>query len=140
MFGFANGLAHRSFLRYLEISYWYFDPVNPVTQRSAKSNFVQIFRCWIVYGRRWLIMIPSIILFLASAATGIWFANLVNKPSTHEGLTLHISEGTRWAIAFYAVTVTQNVLSTGKPLQRKSEGVQLTYLLNRPLDFTHLDR
>lgn len=76
-------------------------------------DFVLIYRCWIVYGRRWKVIIPSLILYLGNLA--------VTGKISEIGATLETgAEGTfnsdsvfrPWLLAFFGTIATQNIMTT----------------------------
>ncbi|KAF5345977.1 hypothetical protein D9756_010906 [Leucocoprinus leucothites] len=77
------------------------------------GDFVLIYRCWIVYGRRFLIAVPSFILYLAGIAVTIRLLEIESNPKTLRGISLNSNEIRPWYSAFFAITAAQNVLTTG---------------------------
>ncbi|KAF8188838.1 hypothetical protein K438DRAFT_1936197 [Mycena galopus ATCC 62051] len=68
------------------------------------GDFVLIYRCFVVYGRRWPAIAVSFMLYLAGIAMGI---KLINA-----AITLNSNVIKPWWSAFFAITAAQNVLTT----------------------------
>jgi hypothetical protein len=77
------------------------------------GDFVLVYRCYIVYGRRWLVIIPSLILFLSGIAIAIQFVQ-VQITISNSAVTLNSNILKPWWSAFFAITAAQNVLTTCK--------------------------
>ncbi|EKM79155.1 hypothetical protein AGABI1DRAFT_113763 [Agaricus bisporus var. burnettii JB137-S8] len=77
------------------------------------GDFVLIYRCWVVYGRRWLVVLPSIILYLAGIAMGVMFIEVEANPTTDKASALSASAALRWGMAVFAITAFQNTLTSG---------------------------
>lgn len=74
----------------------------------------QIYRCWIVYSRSWPIIIIPAILWAADAACGCLF---VWKQTTQgPGQMVTNGEVKPFLTAFYALTIVQNLYTTGSSL------------------------
>lgn len=77
----------------------------------ASPHSIQVYRCWIVYGRRWLPIVPSLLAFLLFIAMGIRLsmgataASIVDR--SHAG-------GVPWRTAVYSSSTFQNILTTSK--------------------------
>ncbi|KAJ6587972.1 hypothetical protein B0H19DRAFT_1300307 [Mycena capillaripes] len=74
------------------------------------GDFVLIYRCFIVHGRRWLVIIPSFILFLAGIGIAIKLIHIEITSNAATTLNSHVI--TQWWSAFFAITAAQNVLTT----------------------------
>ncbi|KAJ3564536.1 hypothetical protein NP233_g8234 [Leucocoprinus birnbaumii] len=82
------------------------------------GDFLLIYRCWIVYGRRWAIILPSIILYLGGtvALSLRLIAVYVEMRQTPEGRALPIPLNyltEPWWTALFLITAAQNILSSG---------------------------
>ncbi|KAJ3561423.1 hypothetical protein NP233_g10200 [Leucocoprinus birnbaumii] len=76
------------------------------------ADFILIYRCWIVYGRRWLIILPSVILYLGGTTSIAGLLVVMGLQSTETNITLTSDKTTPWFLAFYAITAAQNVFTT----------------------------
>ncbi|KAF5347892.1 hypothetical protein D9756_010197 [Leucocoprinus leucothites] len=76
------------------------------------GDFVLIYRCWIVYGRRWLVITPSLILYLGNLAMAAKLIEVEANPKTHRDISLNSSQIRPWWLAFFAITAIQNILTT----------------------------
>ncbi|KAJ6447841.1 hypothetical protein C8R45DRAFT_1047206 [Mycena sanguinolenta] len=76
------------------------------------GDFVLIYRCYIVYSRRWKVIIPSLILFFGGVATAI---KLVEAQASlkHEETTMNSSDIRPWSETLFCITAVQNTLTTG---------------------------
>lgn len=77
------------------------------------ADFVLIYRCWIVYGRRWLVVLPSVIFYIGGTASITGLLVMAGKQATGSDSTLASDAITPWFLSFYAITAVQNVLTTG---------------------------
>ncbi|KAF5347962.1 hypothetical protein D9756_010218 [Leucocoprinus leucothites] len=77
------------------------------------GDFVLIYRCWIVYGRRWLVITPSLILYLGNLAMAAKLIEVEANPKTLRGISLNSDQIRPWWLAFFAIVAVQNTLTTG---------------------------
>ncbi|KAJ6490851.1 hypothetical protein C8R45DRAFT_991037 [Mycena sanguinolenta] len=75
------------------------------------GDFVLIYRCFVVYGRRWQAIAGSFILYLTGIAMGIKLM-VVEITTSNAAITLNSSVIKPWSSAFFAITAAQNVLTT----------------------------
>ncbi|KAF7367057.1 hypothetical protein MSAN_00964900 [Mycena sanguinolenta] len=75
------------------------------------GDFVLIYRCFVVYGRRWAAIAVSFILYLAGIAMGIKLMH-VEITTSNAAITLSSNAITPWSSSFFAITAAQNVLTT----------------------------
>jgi len=75
------------------------------------GDFVLIYRCFIVYGRRPLAIAVSFTLYLTGIAMGAQLMH-VEITSSNSAITLNSNVIKPWWSAFFAITATQNVLTT----------------------------
>ncbi|KAF5345963.1 hypothetical protein D9756_010924 [Leucocoprinus leucothites] len=127
-FDVSIGLVHifRAFIQshhpeqeLLNSSNW-INLVRSVTQGAILivGDFLLIYRCWVVYGYRWLVIVPSTVLFVGgtvslSCKLIAVYASLHTHP---EGITLGIPINNLtvpWWTALFSITVVQNILSSG---------------------------
>lgn len=85
--------------------------INQVTAMIL-GDFVLIYRCWVVYGRRWLVVAPSLILFLGCISVAARLIEIGVEPTTQRTLALNSNQVLAWGMAFFAITAAQNVLTT----------------------------
>ncbi|KAF9448967.1 hypothetical protein P691DRAFT_855964 [Macrolepiota fuliginosa MF-IS2] len=85
--------------------------VNQVTAMIL-GDFVLIYRCWVVYGRRWLTIAPSLILFFGGISVAVRLINIGVEPTTQRTIALNSNQVLAWGMAFFAITAMQNVLTT----------------------------
>ncbi|KAF5346779.1 hypothetical protein D9756_010411 [Leucocoprinus leucothites] len=76
------------------------------------ADFILIYRCWIVHGRRWLVILPSLVLYLGGTTSIAGLLVIMGEQTTADG-TLTSDKTTPWFLAFYAITAVQNGLTTG---------------------------
>ncbi|KAF9444736.1 hypothetical protein P691DRAFT_736036 [Macrolepiota fuliginosa MF-IS2] len=76
------------------------------------GDFVLIYRCWVVYGRRWLVIVPSLVLYLGGVSMACKLIEVEANPSTLRNISLNSSQILPWWIAFFAITAIQNTLTT----------------------------
>ncbi|KXN83507.1 hypothetical protein AN958_01365 [Leucoagaricus sp. SymC.cos] len=76
------------------------------------TNVGQIYRCWIVYGRRWLVIIPSALLYLANLAISLRVFAMMGAAGGIPTLTNAGAFRTS-LLAFCSTIAAQNVLTTG---------------------------
>ncbi|KAF7348477.1 hypothetical protein MVEN_01365000 [Mycena venus] len=81
------------------------------TANMIVGDFVLIYRCFIVHGRRWLVIVPSFILYLTGIAMAVKLM-VVEITVTNAAQTLNSSVIEPWWCAFFAITAAQNVLTT----------------------------
>jgi len=72
------------------------------------QSFSQVFRCWIIYSRQYLIILPSFTLFLVDLAMAIKLIQIHANPH----VTPDINVITPWWLSFLALTAAQNTLTT----------------------------
>ncbi|KAJ6490927.1 hypothetical protein C8R45DRAFT_991162 [Mycena sanguinolenta] len=75
------------------------------------GDFVLIYRCFVVYGRRWRAIAVSFILYLTGIAMGIKLMS-VEITTSNAAITLNSNVIKPWFSAFFAITAAQNVLTT----------------------------
>ena len=75
------------------------------------GDFILIYRCYIVYARRWSVIVPSSILYLAGISVAIKLC-VVEGLTSNPAITLNSSVIEPWWCAFFAVTAAQNTLTT----------------------------
>lgn len=76
------------------------------------GDFVLIYRCWVVYGRRWLIIVPSVILYLGGVSMAAKLIQVEADPDTHKAISLNSDQIRPWWTAFFVITAVQNTLTT----------------------------
>jgi len=81
------------------------------TANMIVGDFVLIYRCYIVYGRRWPVIVPSFILYLTGIAMAIKLMH-VEITTSNGAITLNSNVIKPWWSAFFAITAAQNVLTT----------------------------
>lgn len=79
------------------------------------GDFVLIYRCYIVYARRWQVVVPSGILYLVGIAMAIKLC-VVEGVTSNSAITLNSSVIEPWWCAFFAITAAQNTLTTSMSL------------------------
>jgi hypothetical protein len=77
------------------------------------GDFVLIYRCFIVYGRRWLAIAVSFTLYLAGIAMAVKLMQ-VEITTSNAAITINSNVIKPWWSAFFAITAAQNVLTTCK--------------------------
>ncbi|KAJ6595530.1 hypothetical protein DFH09DRAFT_906087 [Mycena vulgaris] len=77
---------------------------------TVVSDAFMLYRCYVVWNRRILVIILPLLLFLADIATGI--AAVVNLHQTTS--TFYVAKQARVTEAFFSMTLAANGLSTGK--------------------------
>ncbi|KAJ3560834.1 hypothetical protein NP233_g10572 [Leucocoprinus birnbaumii] len=77
------------------------------------ADFVLLYRCWIVYARRWLVITPSLVLYLGGIATAIKLIQVEASPKTDRGITLASNSTVPWNSSFFALAAAQNILTSG---------------------------
>ncbi|KAJ7915744.1 hypothetical protein B0H13DRAFT_1999391 [Mycena leptocephala] len=75
------------------------------------SDFVLVYRCFIVYGRRWLAITVSFTLYLTGIAMVVKLMH-TEFMAINNAITLNTKLIGPWWTAFFAITVAQNVLTT----------------------------
>ncbi|KAJ6490912.1 hypothetical protein C8R45DRAFT_991110, partial [Mycena sanguinolenta] len=75
------------------------------------GDFVLIYRCFVVYGRRWKAIAVSFVLYLTGIAMGIKLM-VVEITTSNAAITLNSSVIKPWWSAFFAITAAQNILTT----------------------------
>ncbi|KAF9448966.1 hypothetical protein P691DRAFT_703990 [Macrolepiota fuliginosa MF-IS2] len=76
------------------------------------GDTVLIYRCWIVYGRRWLVITPSLILLFGCVSVAVRLIDVWVEPSTQKTIVLNSNQLLAWVLAFFAITAMQNILTT----------------------------
>ncbi|KAJ6467315.1 hypothetical protein C8R45DRAFT_1078560 [Mycena sanguinolenta] len=76
------------------------------------GDFVLMYRCYIVYSRRWKVLIPSLILYLGGIAMGIKLIE-AQVSLNHANATMISPEIRPWWFTLFCITVVQNTLTTG---------------------------
>ncbi|KXN92972.1 hypothetical protein AN958_09154 [Leucoagaricus sp. SymC.cos] len=78
------------------------------------ADFILIYRCWIVYGRRWLAIAPSLTLYLANWGIGIRLYELTGASGGLPGGVIVANAGAfrAWLLAFLVAITAQNILTT----------------------------
>ncbi|KAJ7738815.1 hypothetical protein B0H16DRAFT_1569925 [Mycena metata] len=76
------------------------------------GDLVLIYRCYIVYSRRWKVLIPSLILYFGGIAMAI---KLIEAQASlkHEESTINSSDIRPWSETLFCITAVQNTLTTG---------------------------
>ncbi|KXN81202.1 hypothetical protein AN958_05783 [Leucoagaricus sp. SymC.cos] len=79
------------------------------------ADFILIYRCWIVYGRRWLVIVPSVILYLTNLAIAGRVYAIMAEAGGVPGGTVPANAGAfrSFNLAFLTTIATQNILTTG---------------------------
>jgi hypothetical protein len=80
---------------------------------SSSFSFVammQVYRCWIVYGRSWLVIALPLLLVLGNAAVAGVVMYL--EITLHAHALLNIRQLKPFGAAFWAMTIVINVLTT----------------------------
>ncbi|KAJ7915796.1 hypothetical protein B0H13DRAFT_1999471 [Mycena leptocephala] len=75
------------------------------------SDFVLVYRCFIVYGRRWLAITVSFTLYLTGIAMGVQLMH-TEITASNNAITLNTKLISPWWSTFFAITAAQNVLTT----------------------------
>ncbi|KAJ7451237.1 hypothetical protein B0H11DRAFT_1642687, partial [Mycena galericulata] len=81
------------------------------TANMIMGDFVIIYRCHIVYGRRWKIIVPSFMLYLTGIAMAIGLME-AQITTSNAAITLTSDVVRPWSSAFFAITAAQNILTT----------------------------
>jgi hypothetical protein len=78
-----------------------------------KPSFIilQIYRCWIVYERRWLVITPSLILYLGALATVVRVIDIAVTSRPDETFRLTFCP---WAATMFSIHAVQNILTSGQ--------------------------
>jgi hypothetical protein len=72
---------------------------------------LQVYRCWVVYGRSWLaISLPLLLVLGNMAVTGVV---LFLEVTLNQHALLNISKLKPFGAAFWALTIVINVITTG---------------------------
>ena len=80
---------------------------------ASGTNEGQIYRCYVVYGRRWVVVLPSSILWLAGFACAIaetYYSSTASQPTGLVGA----AKIEPFLNAFIVCCVTLNVITTGE--------------------------
>ncbi|KAJ7250997.1 hypothetical protein C8J57DRAFT_1138379 [Mycena rebaudengoi] len=75
------------------------------------GDFVLLYRCYIVYGRRWTVIAPSFMLYLTGIAMTVKLME-AQITTSDAAITLTSNIMKPWSSAFFAITAAQNVLTT----------------------------
>ncbi|KAJ7893252.1 hypothetical protein B0H13DRAFT_2037510 [Mycena leptocephala] len=75
------------------------------------SDFVLVYRCFIVYGRRWLPIAVSFVLYLTGIAMGVQLMH-TEFTASNNAITLNFNPIKPWWSAFLVITAAQNILTT----------------------------
>jgi hypothetical protein len=79
------------------------------------GDSVLIYRCFVVYNRRWPVIAPSFILYLTGIAMAIKLVQVViTTPAGNGAITSNSKVVGPWWSAFFVIIVAQNVLTTRK--------------------------
>ncbi|KAL9710431.1 hypothetical protein Ac2012v2_8384 [Leucoagaricus gongylophorus] len=70
------------------------------------GDFILVFRCWIVNGRQWPIIIPSLALYIAGLVIAAKLIEIHANP--HQ----EVDQITAWWLSFLAITAVQNTLTS----------------------------
>ncbi|KAJ7339991.1 hypothetical protein DFH08DRAFT_625314, partial [Mycena albidolilacea] len=77
------------------------------------GDSVLIYRCFVVYNRRWPVIAPSFILYLTGIAMAIKLVQVViTTPAGNGAITSNSKAIGPWWSAFFVIIVAQNVLTT----------------------------
>ncbi|KXN87788.1 hypothetical protein AN958_08144 [Leucoagaricus sp. SymC.cos] len=78
------------------------------------ADYILIYRCWIVYARRWVVIVPSIILYLANLAVSFREYAMMAVAGGIPGTTVSANAGAfrSLLLAFFSTIAAQNVLTT----------------------------
>ncbi|KAG6917361.1 hypothetical protein DXG01_002826 [Tephrocybe rancida] len=94
-----------------ELSSW------PVVLKSADlltqttiGDAMLIYRCWIVYGRSWLVIIPSFVLWLGGTVCSVFL--VYYEATTTTSALITASKLHPYGVAFWASTVSLNIITT----------------------------
>ncbi|KAF7348485.1 hypothetical protein MVEN_01365900 [Mycena venus] len=75
------------------------------------GDFILIYRCYVVYGRRWTVITPSFMLYLTGIATAVKLI-VVQITTSNTAITLNSNVIKPWSSAFFAINAAQNILTT----------------------------
>ncbi|KAJ7647039.1 hypothetical protein FB45DRAFT_186973 [Roridomyces roridus] len=90
------------------ISYWV--QVTDYVAQTCVGDSILIYRCWMIWNKRWLIVLPSIVLWLAGTTCG---AILIHTFATMQTPALtETTSATPWVDGMTALTLAMNLLST----------------------------
>ncbi|KXN83506.1 Serpentine receptor class alpha-27 [Leucoagaricus sp. SymC.cos] len=92
----------------------------PVVESLAAwvADFIlgeKIYRCWVVYGRNWLVIVPSTVLYLANLAISFKTYSIIGEAGGIPGATVPANSGNAFEdlnLAFFATIAAQNVLTS----------------------------
>ncbi|KAJ7802433.1 hypothetical protein B0H14DRAFT_2892387 [Mycena olivaceomarginata] len=83
------------------------------TANMIVGDFVLIYRCFVVYNRRWPVVVPSFVLYLTGIAMAIKLMHVeITTTAGNGAITLNSNVIKPWWSAFFAITAAQNVLTT----------------------------
>ncbi|KAF8062398.1 hypothetical protein FPV67DRAFT_1672874 [Lyophyllum atratum] len=96
---------------FAEISNWavVLKSADLLTQTTI-GDAMLIYRCWVIYGRNWLVIIPSLLLWLGGTVCSV-FLVYYEVTFTSDAL-ISASKLHPFGVAFWASTVTLNVITT----------------------------
>ncbi|KAJ7918513.1 hypothetical protein B0H13DRAFT_1869286 [Mycena leptocephala] len=110
--GGGERLRRKSEIRWLLVSVFCFIFVSfDQIANMIVGDFVLIYRCFIVYGRRWLAIAVSFTLYLAGIAMAVKLMQ-VEITTSNAAITINSNVIKPWWSAFFAITAAQNVLTT----------------------------
>jgi hypothetical protein len=92
------------------------------------SDFVLVYRCFIVYGRRWLPIAVSFVLYLTGIAMGVQLMH-TEITTSNNAITLNSNPIKPWWSAFLVITAAQNILTTCKFIIWHSPHRLLTFVM-----------
>ncbi|XP_006463035.1 hypothetical protein AGABI2DRAFT_207725 [Agaricus bisporus var. bisporus H97] len=106
-FDVAIGLLHnfQAFIQSTNPSEEYYDIGDWI-------NISRIYRCWIVHGHRWLIIVPSLVLYLGGISMAVRLIQVEADPGTMREISVVSNQLRPWLLAFFAITAAQNALTT----------------------------
>ncbi|OCH85478.1 hypothetical protein OBBRIDRAFT_739850 [Obba rivulosa] len=94
----------------LNVQVWTSGNLALFTDRASWINIVKIYRCWIVYERRWLAVALPILLWTASAVVSTIFMVLAVVTKSSSGV--NAMSLTPWVAASFSITVVLNIITT----------------------------
>ncbi|KAF8197780.1 hypothetical protein K438DRAFT_1584679, partial [Mycena galopus ATCC 62051] len=95
------------------------------------GDFVLLYRCYIVYGRRWIVIAPSFMLYLAGIAMTVKLLE-AQITTRNAAITLTSNIIKPWSSAFFAITAAQNVLTTCMEVSIPSRKSSLSAPVHQP--------
>lgn len=97
--------------------------------KSVLKSVYKLYRCWVVWHRAFIFILPSFLLWLATGAMAIWIIYLESTLNTNVLITAKQLKPA--GITFWALSITLNIITTGKSIK---------YLLDEHLFLTFLIR